>query len=275
MLTAAVLVGLLAYVSAHSNNMMGGNGMMNGNFGQGMYGNMGQMGQMGQNQMNNNNGMSQLMRLLGMGNGGQMNGHMGGQMNGYNGGQMNGHMGGQMNGQMNGRMGGNGGQQGMMGGMMLLLLQDLLQGNRGNQGNRMSEEEMEGVEEMMKKKMMMEMAEMMMVHMDYKEKQEEFAEAMEHLCFMVNATYMGYQRINESVWNQTTEASMMEMGAQLEGMTKHQTMDYAIDMMMKNEQKYSEVFLRFATWACMTGDAYVKAAMKMEKMEKGEKCGDH
>jgi hypothetical protein len=32
----------------------------------------------------------------------------------------------------------------------------------------MNEEEMEMVEEMMKKKMMMEMAEMMMVHMEYK-----------------------------------------------------------------------------------------------------------
>merc|ERR1711860_52467 len=89
------------------------------------------------------------------------------------------------------------------------------------------------------------------------------------LCFMVNATYTGYERNSMKVWNQTTDASMMELGAQLEKMNFDQKMNFAINMMMENEDKYAEVFLRFATWACMTGDEYVKAARKMEKMERG------
>jgi len=201
------------------------------------------------------------------------NGNMGGNMNmgnGNMGGNMNmgnGNMGGNMNMGMGGGRGGQ--QQGMMGGIMMMLLQNMLQG-QGNRGNQMSSDEMEEVEELMKKKMMMEMADHLMMYMEFKEKEEEFSEAMEAMCFMVNATYYGYEKNGIKVWNQTTEAGMMELGAQLEGMSKQQQMDFATNMMMENEQKYSEIFLRFATWACMTGDEYVKAARQMEKMERGD-----
>ncbi|KAL4240610.1 hypothetical protein ACF0H5_001401 [Mactra antiquata] len=261
MLTVAVLAGFLALTNAHMMGHMGqAQGGNWGQFGQGSYMNQG-MQQGGMQQMNLMNLIQHMM------SGGMQNGMGGGMMGGgqMGGGQMGGGMmGGQMGGgQMN--------QPNLMNALMMMMFQNMMQNNGRQQGDRdqgmdWSEDEMEEVKKMMKKKMMVEMAEMMMAYMDYNEKKDQFSEAMEGLCFMVNATYVAYKQAGREIFNFTTDESVESLGAELEKLTDEQIMNRVVGIFNSNEEQYGEIFFRLAVWACMTGDSYMKAAVKMDKM---------
>merc|ERR1712150_24392 len=121
-----------------------------------------------------------------------------------------------------------------------------------------------------------EMAEMMYMYMQFKETEEEFKMSMEYMCFMVNATYEAYRRNGTEVFKKVTDESLEQMGKQSEQMTDRERMDWAVDMLNNDMQMYSEIFLKFATWACTSGDKYAHAYEKMEKMNQGHgECDRH
>jgi len=264
MLSIVVAVCVVVAVSAHG----GGNQPMT-NWNQMQYGNQMQgmqswMNGMGMNQ-NMGNGMNNMM-----GNG--MNNMMGNGMNQQMGNGMNQQMGNGMNQQrgngMNQNMNSN---QNMMSQLMMMLLNQNMMGGRQNMGgnnggnNGMSQSEREEVEALMKYKMMTEMADMIMMYMEYKKTEEEFGHSMEALCFLVNATWEATKMGNTTPFNHTTDAGMDEQMKIMENWSEKEKMDYTINMMQNNEAMYGEVFFRMATWACVAGHDYMKAATMMDE----------
>jgi len=125
----------------------------------------------------------------------------------------------------------------------------------------------------MKRQFMMEMAEMMMVYLDFQDKQEKFAGGMTRLCTMVEAGYEAAKRNGTEPFVATTEATMMELETRLKGMNQGEQLEWAI-MGMQDEQAWNEIFWRYATYSCMAGEEYMKASQKMEKYSQGDMGGE-
>jgi len=237
-------------------NMMG---MMGQRQGMGNMGNMGMgnMGNMGMGNMGN-----QGMGNMGMGNMGNM-----GNMR-----DMGGNRGGSM-GMGNMGMGGGRQQQQGVGGLVTLMILDKLMNDGSDKKSEPNAEEAKFMEEVMKRQFMMEMAEMMMVYLDFQDKQEKFAGGMTRLCTMVEAGYEAAKRNGTDPFVATTEATMMELEASLMTMSQEEQLEAAIKG-MQDEQAWQEIFWRYATYSCMMGEEYMKAAQKMEALSKGEMGGE-
>ncbi|XP_052817315.1 uncharacterized protein LOC128243527 [Mya arenaria] len=171
---------------------------------------------------------------------------------------------------------GMGQQNSMMSNLMMVLIANMLKPSQGmsQQGGRntpeASTEDVNKMEDLMKWKMTMEMADMMMIYMDYKEKETAFTESMEALCWMVNNTYNAVKTRGYVLFKNTTDEWMDMKGKEMESWSEQEKSDYALNMLMTDPQTYSEIFVRFATWVCMTGEQFAKAVMKMEKMNMGD-----
>jgi len=262
-----IAVCLVLVAGAYANGMMGGmNNMMNGMNGM-------------NNMMNGMNGMN------GMNN--MMNGGMN-QMNMLANLLQNG-MGQQMGNQMGNQMGMGMGGRGMMSPMMGMMLQALMQQNMGgnNRGDdssesesesesrdKVSDEDMKKLEDMMKMEFAMEVAQFVMVYQDYEVKMKAFKKAMEDLCLGVEASYKYGMDKNITI-DAALEARVDALGERIDSIEDRDgQLNALVEIIGSDEEAFNLGFFKVASMACTTGDEYMKASEKMQRMDDKGDCDE-